>query len=382
MKHSMCSNNNMNIRQWYTVNPPRGFIASYKSMTKSSHKTKIFKAYVERKLKTLYYHKVKRTDRERLLIKNKHARLTQIPLIYPEKGICKQYLQKYNIFFDTDAKDDVFEHLYHSQENEQKRRLKVSEYLQTIHSLEGCRIIENRCSIIITHVPRDETLLRTGKNAINDYKTIEQMLSKNKKSIRGKQRQGICSEYATVGAHSKRGSHGISNRFSDNVSLETMKHFSQIVKRIQYLGSKYLPVSIMKFIQFGRQMVQCDTKMPMVPNSVWSSAAMSYNYVSAAHVDDDCFLSAITVMVETTNPEYNLNSPVAVYFCLPECGKAIGLCPGDVIFFNPLYYHCISKRTKEYENTKVFVSSIYLQTAVVGGNDNRVNTNIETHVAE
>ena len=97
---------------------------------------------------------------------------------------------------------------------------------------------------------------------------------------------------------------------------------------------------------------------------------MSYNYVSAAHVDDDAFLSAITIMAETNTKDYQADSEIAVYFCLPECGKAIGLRPGDVIFFNPLYYHCISKRTKAYENKKVFVCSLYLKTAVIGGNDN------------
>lgn len=346
-------------------------------MTKSSNNTKVFQAHVERKLKALHFHKAKRSSRERWLVTQRYNRLSKLPLIVPTNGIKSDYLRDNKIFFDTDAEDEVFEALYNADNNETKRRVNLFQCLETVDSPSGCRVLENRCTIIVTHIPRNEVIDRAGKNAIRDYVTIEEMLAKNKKSVRGVKRQGLSLEYATIGAHARRYGRGISMRLSDNVSPEVIAHFKKIVQRIQYLAAKWLPVSIMKFVKFGKQMVGC-TDVSMGQDSVWSSAAMSYNYVSAAHVDDDCFLSAITVMVETSESEYTADSPVAVYFCIPECGKAIGLRPGDVIFFNPLYFHCISKRTKEYENKKVFVSSIYLKTAVVGGNDNRVVTDVTT----
>ena len=75
------------------------------------------------------------------------------------------------------------------------------------------------------------------------------------------------------------------------------------------------------------------------------------------------------------DPKVGKNVPhtrdIVVYFCLPTCGKAIGLRPGDILLFNPLFYHAVSKRTKAYENKQAFVVALYLKTAVIGGSDNR-----------
>ena len=76
-----------NVRRWYKLNPPRGFIVAYKSTNKSSERTKVYKNFVHRKLRALYYYEVKRTSRERLLIKQKYNRLSKIPYIVPTNGI-------------------------------------------------------------------------------------------------------------------------------------------------------------------------------------------------------------------------------------------------------------------------------------------------------
>lgn len=362
--------------QWYKLHHPRGFIAAYKSMNKSSERTKIFKAFVQRRLKALHYHKIQRTFREQQLLAQSYQRLSNVPIVFPNKGIDIDYLKNYHIFFDTDANDDVFDELFSAKTDICKERWLVNEYLQTLSCQYGCRMMENRFSIIVILIPRDEVLCCSGNNAIKDYKTINDLILQNNKSSRGVKRQGISLQYATIGAHAGRCVHGISSRFSDNVTIESFIHFETIVRRIETLASTFLPVSIMEFAKKGKELVGCTESLTTNCNSVWTSAAMSYNYVSAAHVDDDSFLSAITVMVETDSAFYEKNSPIAVYFCLPECGIAIGLRPGDIIFFNPLYYHCISKRTKEYENSKVFVTSVYLKTAVIGRNDNRTTTEV------
>jgi hypothetical protein len=58
--------------------------------------------------------------------------------------------------------------------------------------------------------------------------------------------------------------------------------------------------------------------------------------------------------------------------CFPEQGVAVALRPGDVIFFNPQYYHCVSGRCVEYEAEKVYLTSFYMKSMQLGLNDNSI----------
>jgi hypothetical protein len=69
------------------------------------------------------------------------------------------------------------------------------------------------------------------------------------------------------------------------------------------------------------------------------------------------------------NDPYDYNMPIAVYFCFPHQGIAVGLRPGDIIFFNPLYYHCASQKTSHYEKKDVFITSFYMKNKEMTGND-------------
>jgi hypothetical protein len=102
--------------------------------------------------------------------------------------------------------------------------------------------------------------------------------------------------------------------------------------------------------------------------------------MSPAHVDDDAFLTAITVSYV---PQHSLHKkyfysknlhelPIACYMCFPEVGVAVGLRPGDVLYFNPMYYHCVSGRTKHYTDKKVYVTSFYMKAMQLGLNDNSI----------
>ena len=44
---------------------------------------------------------------------------------------------------------------------------------------------------------------------------------------------------------------------------------------------------------------------------------------------------------------YKQKYPISNYFCFPGIGIAVGLRPGDIILFNPLYPHCISTKTDD-----------------------------------
>ena len=67
-----------------------------------------------------------------------------------------------------------------------------------------------------------------------------------------------------------------------------------------------------------------------------------------------------------------MEDKVACYFVFPEYGRAVALRPGDVLFFNPLHYHCLSERTLEYMDEDLHVTSFYMKSSQIGLNDNDI----------
>jgi len=67
---------------------------------------------------------------------------------------------------------------------------------------------------------------------------------------------------------------------------------------------------------------------------------------------------------------HNLEDDVICYFCFPTLGVAVPLRPGDYFMFNALIPHCISSRCRLEDN--VMCASVYLKTAVVGMNNNKL----------
>jgi ectoine hydroxylase-related dioxygenase (phytanoyl-CoA dioxygenase family) len=97
--------------------------------------------------------------------------------------------------------------------------------------------------------------------------------------------------------------------------------------------------------------------------------------MSPSHVDVDAFLSCLKVTHSSENfpkkqDHYELNMEVALFFCFPAEGIAVALRPGDYLLFNPLYYHNASQRTKAYENKEVLLTSFYVTSKELSGNDN------------
>ena len=101
------------------------------------------------------------------------------------------------------------------------------------------------------------------------------------------------------------------------------------------------------------------------------------------HVDEDFFYSLTTIVSQHGLHEdvdrYRMDAEISNYFAFPEEGISVALRPGDMLIFNPLYRHCLSSRTSGFEEKDVFCLSLYLKTAVVGGNDNGKKTKGELH---
>ena len=98
-----------------------------------------------------------------------------------------------------------------------------------------------------------------------------------------------------------------------------------------------------------------------------------------AHVDEDAFFSITSticcneICVEGQNErkKHTNECPISNYFTFPSTGHAVGLRPGDILMFNPLYTHCMSSKTDEYNGIDVANISLYtkMQNIYKHGND-------------
>jgi hypothetical protein len=228
-------------------------------------------------------------------------------------------------------------------------------------------------------VPRSDSLKHTPCSD-NDVKTLQTILKNfNNVLTRGNKRSGLASAYATAGATVCQGKKGIS--FKLPVCASALCHAQTMIRRMEHLAKMWLPFGLLSTLEEMKDI--CNDKVSFIGNnigkrSVWASIATSFNYVSPAHIDHDAFLSCLTVSYVPKNHDgknpyrYTERMDVALYFCFPQYKFCIALRPGDVIFFNPLEYHCISQRTSSYQEEEVFVTSFYIKSKQLGLNDNGI----------
>ena len=74
--------------------------------------------------------------------------------------------------------------------------------------------------------------------------------------------------------------------------------------------------------------------------------------------------------LHTDRDEISRDMFVTQHFCFPEVGVAVALRPGDVLIFNPQHPHCVSMKENIYKSEDAFLTSLYLKTNVVAGNNN------------
>jgi hypothetical protein len=105
------------------------------------------------------------------------------------------------------------------------------------------------------------------------------------------------------------------------------------------------------------------------PQSIWTAIAIAINVAMESHDDKDFYMGLVGVL-GAKGYHANDESPESVlqYFCFPSIGSAVALRNGDLLLINPLLPHCISSRATKDED--VICTSLYLKTALVGGNNN------------
>ena len=319
---------------------------------------------------------------------NKDRKMEQLENAIGKPGFTKTELDSSSIFFCTGVEDPIFDELIINVDN--LKVVSLFDEMNIIDNVNGSKFMELD-GIVPVYIlaPRNHIIPHHSPSSHEDVRCLNGILWKhNKTCSRGSKHNGISTRYATLGAHCSRNKPGIEYTKIHKCCAADYLHLKKMLKRVESFARMYLPFGILSTLhemklRCGDQTSIVQTAQQSKEESVWASIATSFNYVSPAHIDKDAFLSCLMVSYypkdnETNKYKYKVKMEVALYFCIPEYRIAVALRPGDVLFFNPLHYHCISQRTSHYIAETVYVTSFYMKTGQIGGNDNNWNiTNIE-----
>jgi hypothetical protein len=233
---------------------------------------------------------------------------------------------------------------------------------------------------VFTLIPRRyviEKLTRVNR-------TIEALYAledaQTKAGVRGIKRIPVAEDdgkYTTVGLKPNRGSTGVTESWPKRLSEWNKTQIRDLMNRCHEVTQAFIPGNDLR----GLRSAQCFAKWPsmkgMTCQPIWGSLACGKNYYLNSHTDDDFFYSLTTIVSQYglqlgKFDKYRLDAEVTNYFAFAEQGIAVALRPGDMLVFNPMYQHCLTSRTLQCQDKDVFCVSLYLKTAVVGGNNNNV----------
>lgn len=258
--------------------------------------------------------------------------------------------------------------------------LSAMEDLKVIDTISGARMESETGDSVFFLIPRLE--------AIHDMTNVNKIMSslyalekgKGKPEIRGKTRITVAEDngkYATVGLKANRATTGVSEIWPKTLSDEHRDSIRRLMRRCEEAAKGYLPSNALRGLRIAHLLGEWKEISGVSSSPIWGSLACGKNYYLNSHVDDDFFYSLTTVASERGIRDdidrYNIDADICNFFTFAEQGIAVALRPGDMLIFNPLYQHCLSSRTLDYEADDVFCISLYLKTAVVGQNDNSVH---------
>jgi hypothetical protein len=358
----------------------KGVVYEFQSKNNCSVRTKIASKVMKQKMKeineTILNRKRTRSIRE------KEATLKKITNIFPGRYCIKDdFLNKYKTFF-TNVSKKTFRENYGEVLSKLKLKLKIKlvNKMRIVDNINGAKMMEESNVPVFLLCPRDKVLCNTGSSHI-DVKSISNLLLKyNKLNLRGKKCTGLSNNYMTLGAHCNRYGKGFKFSVIHPDYMTEYNHIkNKILKRVFVIAKQFLPTGLLSNLKEIKEIVGDTTSIHGNGfENVWSSIASSCNYVSPAHTDKDAFISCLLVThkPKNTSPNekyfYSIDNKVCCHFIFPEYGTAVALRPGDILFFNPLHYHCLSDKTVDYIDQDVYVSSFYMKSAQIGLNDNDI----------
>jgi hypothetical protein len=153
---------------------------------------------------------------------------------------------------------------------------------------------------------------------------------------------------------------------------EASELLHQYVAKVNHAAKGYIDTKSIHFAEMVNHMVGLNC-FKIGNNkgvkSFWTAFAMAMNCAFPLHKDEDYFMGIVGILGSAGyHMDDSQQSSVLQYFCFPTVGTAVALRNGDLLLFNPLPHHCLSSKATKTEN--VISTSLYLKTAVVGGNNN------------
>ncbi len=382
MEHYLCMIGELIMSDRNSISK-RGFVDAFASNSASSERSRIVKNYWDFKIEII--------EEGSTINKNsgKHRRTKQnnkcAKIASLHSPICKNPINlsvnsATKLFYSTGVIDAAF-HLLLSNVKGSYKVLNVYDELIIEDCVVGSKLMESEFVPVYLLLPRNIIISNTPSQHVDILHLKKLLMKYNNNETRGKHCSGLATKYATLGVHCNRNRPGLSNTLIHEDCIGAFTHIHKMLKRVQHFAAMFLPYGLLSTLQHVKEATGDQSTLnpgTKGPQDVWASLATSYNYVSPMHTDRDSFLSCLLVSHVSSNEgkcrqKIKLDSPVAVYFCFPGHGIAVALRPGDVLFFNPLYPHCLSQRTKDYLNEEVFVTSFYIKTGQMSGNDKSVS---------
>jgi hypothetical protein len=288
------------------------------------------------------------------------------------------YFYHYN---DSDPYKDLIKNL-----KETKLIHVNEEYFNIVDTVDGAKHFDKNGTLIFLLIPR-KLILEQKPNPSEVTPVLRNILIKNKNNLkRGVSRQGLSTHYATLGTHATRFG-GTHYKPGKNITPSEMKCLETLMNKVFMLAKIFLPFGLLSALFTTKKMNNDNSCFGEHSNEqsmysfIWSSIAMSFNYISQAHIDEDSFLSALVVNHRFSNlktqNQYDLIMKNAAHFIFPTLGIAVALKPGDVLLFNPLVPHCVSQRTEYYKSEEVYLTSFYLKNKQISLNDNSIELSEE-----
>lgn len=294
----------------------------------------------------------------------------------PVHCICPLLLKSGTPIFFSGTRDKVIENL---KLHRKAHVLSAVENLKVVDTVLGARLESEGGDTVFTLIPRQYAI----EKLTHVHETLRSLYaldgSQTKAEVRGKTRVTVAEDdgkYITVGLKPNRGRKGISESWPKKLSNVDQKKICNLMSTCQDVAKGYVPANELRGLQFAKMMAQWPNLKGVSSQQIWGSLACGKNYFLNTHLDEDFFYSLTTIAsawgLRQDIDRYSMEAEVCNYFTFAEEGIAVALRPGDMLLFNPLYQHCLSSRTSNYEDKDVFCLSLYLKTAVVGGNDNSV----------
>jgi len=285
----------------------------------------------------------------------------------------RDYLEEKNVFFKWDSQDDI--PFLNSLIGDVC--LSLDKGFEIVDTMGGGQLHSATGTHVFTLVPRCKALKALGFRAQEEIEFCNNVCKHHTNTQRTRGKDGISTspgtKYCCIGVTANQGGHGCNdNAFKSNPELR--KDLSSFAKRREHLMVQYLSSATINGLQKSKELIGWNT-LNKGDNGLFASLAQQADYTSPAHVDDDSGYSCFSVQtdnLDNNQTQYSMEAPVAHHFVFPTMGVAVAMRPGDVLFFNPLHYHCCSPKAGDYKDVPVFVSSLYLKTAVVGCNNNSV----------